>query len=81
MSRRSAKGTVIPQWHAECDGMSIAYLFTDDLGMSKGRQKLRSGAEGDGGGAGCLTGHDAVLVVDRLVWAKLRHRCQAASPW
>ena len=64
-----AEGKVVPQWNAECDGASIAYLFTDDLGSSKGWQNLAHIRKATAVER-CLTSYDFVLVVDRLVWAK-----------
>lgn len=65
--RAIANGTVIPQWHPECSELNIAYLFTEELGVSKGRVKLAQIKKASG-----LEAHlgavDAILVVDRTIW-------------
>ena len=65
-----AKEKVIPKWHPECSKLSIAYVFTDDLGVSKGRVTMAQIKKTTDLEA-FLTGLDAILVVDRVIWNRL----------
>ena len=72
-----AKETIIPKWHPECSKLSIAYVFTDDIGVSKGRVTMAKVKKTTALEAH-LTGLDAILVVDRVIWNRLAESQQVA---
>ena len=72
-----AEQTVIPQWHEHAKGLLFAYLFTDEIGNSKGRVVMAK-VKKMGAIEAAVTGLDAVMVVDRTIWNRLTEQQRVA---